>query len=50
MNNQITFPTRRKAQNFVRGYCVPRVVVKQGRSFRICSPATATRLGLKVLG
>lgn len=45
-----TFTTLRAARRFIAGYCVPRVVIRVGREFRIVSPACARRRGAKVIG
>lgn len=49
MKFSLTFPTLRRARNFGRGYCVPRVIVRAGREFAIISPSTATRRNLRVV-
>lgn len=47
--NAITFPSLRSAISFVRGYCVPRVVVFRRGLYEIVSPRTARRHGLRTL-
>ena len=43
-----TFPSLSSARAFLRGYCVPRVIVRlPGGRFGICSRATAKRHNLK---
>lgn len=37
------------ARRFLRGYCVPRVIVRVSRWFGIVHPARAKRVGLEVV-
>lgn len=45
----LTFNSLRSARSFIRGYCVPRVIVRYRGKFAICSPSTARRRGLKAV-
>jgi len=51
MRRGLFFTSLGAARNFLRGYCVPRVVVKRRRPFcfQIVHPATAKRNGWKVV-
>lgn len=51
MGDGLFFSSLRSARSFVRGYCVPRVVVQRRRKlFQIVHPNTAARRGWKVVG
>lgn len=45
----LEFRTKRAAREFLRGYCVPRVVVQARGVFGIVSPATAKRRKYRVV-
>lgn len=45
----MSFKTLRAATRFLRGFCVPRVVVKVRGHYRIVSPVTASRMGYLIV-
>jgi hypothetical protein len=46
----LEFPSLRAARSFLRGYCVPRLIVTRGGVFGIVSPATARRRKYRFVG
>lgn len=43
----LDFRTLRSARSFLRGFCVPRVIVSYRGTFYIVAPSTAKRHGLR---